>query len=150
MIGIFLAVFQQMCGINAVIFYSTNIFAGPNDSDKSSQNSHDANLGTALVGIVNMLATIIAIILLRFFGRKTLLLVGYVAMGVCLLLLTIFYEELNSTIVKTIILIFIAFFAISAGPIMWLYNAEVLPNSGMGIATFFNWTTVIAISLLTP
>ena len=65
-----------------------------------------------------MLVTVLAIVLLRYIGRKTLLLVGYFAMGACLVLLALFYADLTPFLLKALVLAYVGFFEISAGPIM--------------------------------
>lgn len=78
-LGIFLGVYQQMTGVNSVIFYSNTLFTI--DSPPGRQTEYEAKVGTTLIGIVNLLSSMSAIPLLKFFGRKPLLLVG--AFGMC-------------------------------------------------------------------
>ena len=117
-VGCFLSLFQQLCGINAVIFYSNTIFSLDADGNEDESNDAGAKIGTALVGVVNMLATVIAIALLQYFGRKTLLVVGQVTMGISLGLLGLFFTIKELLLVKIVTLAFVAFFEFSIGPIL--------------------------------
>ena len=65
-----------------------------------------------------MLVAVLAIVLLRYIGRKTLLLIGYFAMGACLVVLALFSTNLSPFLLKVIVLLYVGFFEISAGPIM--------------------------------
>lgn len=138
---------QQLSGINAVIFYSSTIFSSGND-DGSADNG--AKIGTALVGVFNMVSTLVAMVLLKYFGRKTLLVFGQITMAACLGLLGLFFSTNQTLLIKVFTLAFVVFFEFSSGPILWLYNAEILPASGISVATFINWAATIVISLVTP
>ena len=148
LVGCFLSLFQQFCGINAVIFYSSTIFSSTGgDDDKEDRG---AQIGTALVGVVNVVSTVIAIWLLKWFGRRTLLIWGQINMAVCQGLIGMFFQLGNDLAIKIMTLAFVTFFGFSSGPIAWLYNAEIMTEAGMSIATFINWVVTILISLLTP
>lgn len=128
MVGIALALFQQLTGINAVIFYSNDIFT----KGQTGYNSEKAaKIGTMLVGVINWGSALIAIPLLTRFGRKTLLIFGQIGMGISLLILGILaIKEVNLGI-KVFTLLFVAFFELSIGPILWLYAAEIMTETGM-------------------
>lgn len=145
-VGCLLAIFQQLTGINAVIFYSNDIFVGGKvgyDSERA------AKIGTVIVGVVNWASALAAIPLLTRFGRKTLLIIGQIAMGSSLLVLAILAIVEWRTGIIIFTLLFVAFFEFSIGPILWLYAAEVMTESGMAAASLITWIITIIFGLFT-
>lgn len=102
-----------------------------------------------LVGVVNWAAAMIAIPLLTRFGRKFLLISGQIAMGISLLLLGIFAIIDSTTAIIIFTLCFVAFFEFSIGPILWLYAAEIMTESGMAAASLITWIVTIIFGLFT-
>lgn len=154
-IGIGLAIFQQLTGINTVIYYAPMIF----EFAHFKTASH-AILATGIIGIVNVLATIVALWLVDRVGRRSLLLVGLWGMIISLAILGAsfyfphFSDYLGWLTLSTLILYVISF-AVSLGPIFWLLIAEIYPLSvrgkAMSIATIANWLAnlVVALTFLT-
>lgn len=149
LIGIGVAVFQSITGINTVIYYSPQIFqlAG-------YQAAQTALFATILVGAVNVLVTIIALWLIDRIGRRPLLIGGLIGMAASLIILGISFLAQGVASGLTAIfamLIFVAFFAVSLGPVAWLIISEVYPlgirGRAMGIATFSNWVCNYFVSL---
>ncbi|CDW77776.1 sugar transporter family protein [Stylonychia lemnae] len=145
-LGCALSVLQQLSGINAVMFYSSKIF------DKMGI---DTNLGSGLVGFINMASTFGALFLLGKFGRKQLLWSMSFLMAADLVGLGIafFYLENNSTaqVFCTIfIMLFVVLFEFSLGPIPWLYMAEIMTEKGLSIAILLNWLMTILMAIVTP
>lgn len=140
-VGCSLSVFQQLTGINAIMFYSNIIFKGL---------SMKVVVVTALVGIVNFLATLGGLGLLFCFGRKLLMLAGNAAMSVTLLFLAIFAYAKNTAGMVTMLLLFITFFEFSSGPIVWLYMSEIMRDKAVAIGTSLNWSLSLVISLSVP
>lgn len=105
---------------------------------------------TALVGIVNFVSTLVGLVLLVFFGRKTLMVIFNVCMSFTLMMLAYFAFHKNSIGMITCVLLFIAFFEFSSGPIVWLYNAEIMQDKALSIATFLNWSISLLISIIIP
>lgn len=145
-IGCLLAVFQQLTGINAVIFYSNDIFVGDRTGFESERA---AKIGTVIVGIVNWAFALMSIPLLTRFGRKTLLIFGQLGMGSSLLVLAILSIIGFPTGIIVFTLIFVAFFELSIGPILWLYAAEIMTESGMAAASLITWIVTIIFGLFT-
>lgn len=133
--------FQQLTGINAIMFYSNMLFKG------LSMSSTEV---TFLIGLVNFFATLVGLVLLMFFGRKSLMLVFHICMTITLLLLALYSFDKNSIGMIVCVLLFIAFFEFSSGPIVWLYNAEIMRDKANAIATFLNWTMSLIISISIP
>lgn len=141
LVGCFLSVFQQLTGINAIMFYSNMLFKG-----LSMTNTQV----TFLIGIVNFVATLVGLVLLIWFGRRLLMLIFNAAMTLTLLLLAIYSFQKNSIGMIVCVLLFIAFFEFSSGPIVWLYNAEIMRDKAVAIATFLNWFVSLIISVCIP
>ncbi len=149
-IGVVLALFSQITGINAIIYYAPEIFKSVGFAAES------ALLQTVLIGAVNTLFTFVALWLIDKLGRKTLLQWGVAGMVICLLAVGMcFYLDLtNGPWLVFFILAYIAFFASSLGPIPWVLISEIFPTKTRGIAMSFCtvvlWVGVLAITQFTP
>lgn len=140
-VGAGLAIFQQIVGINTVIYYAPTIFQSAGVGSASA-----AILATSVVGIVNVLATLAAIFLVDRAGRRVLLLVGCAGMIVGLILMgVIFAIRTNggAILLMFALFLYIIAFAISMGPVFWLMSAEIFPTRvraiGASISSFANW-----------
>jgi MFS family permease len=138
MIGVVLAVLQQITGINVFLYFAPKIF-------QSMGSGIDAALlQTVLVGAVNLTFTVIAIWTVDRLGRKPLMLVGFVGMGLSLLAMgLVAYYERMAVWVLIFVLGYIACFALSVGPVTWVILAEIFPTRirgrAMAIATVCLW-----------
>ena len=150
LIAIVLAVFQQITGINAILYYAPRIFEGAGFERMSAIGQ------STLVGLVNMLFTVVAIVLADKVGRRPLLLVATGGMGVSLILLgaAFRFPVLPASTLLLIILLYIAFFASAMGPLVWVVMAEIFPikvrGSAMGLATLILWLADFAVTLTFP
>ncbi|UIO98048.1 sugar porter family MFS transporter [Elizabethkingia miricola] len=146
---ILLAVFSQFTGINAIMYYAPEIF-------KSTGTGRDsAFIQTIMVGVINVAFTLIAIKYVDSWGRKKLLLSGISGMTVCLFIVGLaFYTQQQGYLVLIAILGYIAFFAMSLGPLTFVVIAEIFPTksraTAMSIATFFLWLAVFLVSQTFP
>jgi len=137
-IGVILAVLQQVTGINVFLYYAPEIFK------KMGTATDAALLQTVVVGAVNMLFTIIALRTVDRWGRKPLLLVGASGMGLALTALGL-AAYFGRTEVWTLVFIlgYIACFALSVGPVVWVVLSEIFPTRirgrAMAIATVCLW-----------
>lgn len=132
-LGTVLAAFQQITGINAVVNYAPIIF------ELTGVAGETALLQSMLVGLVNFLATIVALYLVDSWGRKTLLLWGAVGMTISLGYITYAFAFSGSNIGILIALLgYIAFFAASFAPVMWVVTSEMFPNRVRGMALSFS------------
>jgi SP family arabinose:H+ symporter-like MFS transporter len=149
-LGVVLAVFQQITGINTVIYYAPRIF------EQAGLGRVSALLQSTIVGAVNVLLTLVAIFFVDRLGRKPLLLVASAGMGVSFGLLgAAFYLRLFAgPWVLVLVLLYIAFFAMAMGPIVWVVIAEIFPTrvrgAAMSIAIVFLWAADFVVSLTFP
>jgi sugar porter (SP) family MFS transporter len=151
-VGVGLAVFQQVTGINAIIYYANEIFAEAGFTTAEQQ----AKATLYAVGATNVLATLVAVAWVDRFGRRPLLFTGLVGMTVSLAAVGLSFAALEnqpddgatSTTVGGIVtvlalVVFIASFAFSMGPIVWTIISEIYPNRvrgrAMAVATAVNW-----------
>ncbi|XP_032589789.1 facilitated trehalose transporter Tret1 isoform X2 [Drosophila grimshawi] len=150
-ISLGLMFFQQLSGINAVIFYTVQIF-------KDAGSTLDGNVCTIIVGTVNFIATFIGILLIDRAGRKILLYVSNIAMILTLFVLGgFFYCKANGMDVSNVgllplccFVVYILGFSLGFGPIPWLMMGEILPakirGSAASVATAFNWTCTFVVT----
>jgi sugar porter (SP) family MFS transporter len=157
-VGIGLATFQQITGINAIIYYANEIFAEAGFTTAEAQ----AKATLYAVGATNVLATLIAVAWVDRFGRRPLLFTGLVGMAVSLAAVGLSSAALEhnpdgatSTTVGGIVtvlalVVFIASFAFSMGPVVWTIIAEIYPNRvrgrAMSVATAVNWLAAFIVA----
>jgi len=148
-IGIILAILQQITGINVFMYYAPEIFKG------LGAGTDIALLQTVIIGIFNVTFTLLAIRTVDRLGRKPLLIIGATGMGISLTGLGI-AAAIGSTAAWVLVFIlgYIACFAMSLGPVVWVVIAEIFPTKirgrAMAIATLLLWTANYAISQTFP
>ena len=148
-IGIVLAILQQVTGINAVLYYAPEIFKN------LGSKTQTALLQTVVVGAVNIGFTIIAIWMVDRLGRRPLMLIGATGMGLALLSLGFaFHFNQTGLWVLLFILAYIGCFAMSLGPITWVILSEIFPTGirgrAMAIATVILWISCFVVSQTFP
>ena len=147
-IGVMLSVFQQFVGINAVLYYAANIFRDMGASTDSSL------LQTIIVGIVNGVFTVVAIVTVDKFGRKPLMIIGSIGMAISMMGLGFtFYSQHVGLLALIFMLTYTAAFAMSWGPVCWVLLSEIFPNSirgALSIAVAAQWIANWAVSLTFP
>ena len=149
-VGIVLAMFSQITGINAIIYYAPEIFK------TAGAGIESALLQTVILGVVNTLFTFVAIWLIDKIGRKTLLLWGVSGMTISLLAIgsCYYYNLTNGPWLLIFIIAYLASFASSLGAIPWVIISEIFPTKTRGIAMSFAtvvlWIGVVLITQLTP
>jgi sugar porter (SP) family MFS transporter len=148
-VGVGLAVFQQFVGINTIIYYAPTIFGFVGFGSNTA-----AILATSVVGVVNVLSTIVASLLVDRVGRRPLLLWGTAGMVVSLLILSLLFL-LNPTHVAGLtlflLMLYIVAFAIGMGPVFWVMSAELFPTqvraTGASVSTLCNWAANLLVSI---
>lgn len=147
-IGIMLSVFQQFVGINVVLYYAGNIFRNMGASTDSSL------LQTIIVGAVNLLFTVVAILTVDKFGRKPLMIIGSIGMAISMIALGLtFYFNKVGVLALVFMLTYTASFAMSWGPVCWVLLAEIFPNSirgALSIAVAAQWIANWVVSITFP
>jgi SP family arabinose:H+ symporter-like MFS transporter len=149
-VGMFLAFFSQITGINAIIYYAPEIFKN------IGFGADSAMFQTVIIGTVNTIFTFVAIAFIDKYGRRTLLLWGISGMIFCLggVGLMFHFELSSGPWLLLFILGFIASFAMSLGPIPWVLISEIFPTKFRGVAMSISilmvWIGVVLITQLTP
>jgi len=150
---IFLAVsigmFNQLSGINAILYYLNDIFAQAGFSKVSG------DLQAVAIGFTNLVATMIAMTVIDRIGRRKMLLVGSVGTAVCLAGVSwIFSTQAHQSLLVWLLVGFIAFFAFSQGAVIWVYLSEVFPTrvraKGQSLGSFTHWAMNAIISGIFP
>lgn len=149
MLAMALAIFNQLSGINAIMYYSMKIFqmAG---FDKSG-----ALFQSVIIGFVNLVVTMAAMAVIDHFGRRKLMIVGSIGYIVSLgATAWFFYTEQGGVLVLASLVVFVASHAFGQGAVIWVYLGEVFPNRvrarGQSLGSFTHWVMAAAISWTFP
>ncbi|SDD72503.1 sugar porter family MFS transporter [Niabella drilacis] len=149
-VGIIVAVFQQVTGINAIIYYAPTIFKETGGDNASSL------MQTIGIGVVNIIATFIAIGLVDKVGRKKLLVTGCLLMGLSMtgVGLCFYFNYFEHYLVLIFMFLYVASFGATLGAVVWVYLAEIFPNRirsrALSIATLALWLADFAVTLTFP
>jgi sugar porter (SP) family MFS transporter len=137
--AIWLAIFNQLSGINVILYYAPMIF------EKTGIAADTAMLQAVAIGVTNMVFTLIAMLFIDKFGRKTLLLIGAVGMFISLggAAIRFYQNDFSGMGILIYIIGFIASFAFSQGAVIWVFLAEIFPNKvrsqGQALGSFVHW-----------
>jgi SP family xylose:H+ symportor-like MFS transporter len=148
-VGIGLSILQQLTGINAILYYAPEIF-------KSLGSSTDASLlETSILGVVNLIFTLLAIKWVDKMGRKPLLYIGSAGMTISLAAVGVFiYNEAVGNYILPFLILFMASFSISWGPIVWVLLSEIFPNKirslALAISVFIQWVANFVVTQVFP
>jgi len=148
-LAVSIAAFNQLSGINAILYYLNAIFARAGFSKVS------ADLQSVLIGFTNLVFTLIAMSIIDRFGRKKLLIVGSIGTAASLAgVAAIFYAKSHEYLLVWFLASFIAFFSFSQGAVIWVYISEVFPNrvraKGQSLGSLTHWALNAAISFGFP
>ncbi len=148
-LAITIGLFNQLAGINAILYYLNDIFTAAGFTKVSGE------LGPVAVGAMNLFATILAMTVIDKLGRKTLLLIGSVGLAGCLSgLATIFLAHNHQQYLLWLLIAYIGFFAISQGAVIWVYIGEVFPNrvraKGQSVGSSSHWIMNAIVSWIFP
>lgn len=148
-IGIVIAVFQQWCGINTVFNYAEEIFTA------AGYGVSDTLFNIVITGSVNLVFTLVAMFTVDRWGRKKLMVLGSIGLGITYLLLgAAFFFELKGIAVLSLVIIAIAIYAMSLAPITWVILSEIFPNrirgAAMALATFALWVACFILTYTFP
>jgi MFS transporter, SP family, xylose:H+ symportor len=148
-VGILLSILQQFVGINVVLYYAPEIFK------TISSGTDTALLMTIIVGIVNFLFTIVAIKTVDKYGRKPLMVIGALGMAIAMLSLGfVFFSGATGYLALFCMMLYVASFAMSWGPVTWVLLSEIFPNKirgrALAIAVAAQWISNYLVSLTFP
>jgi sugar porter (SP) family MFS transporter len=148
-LAITIGMFNQLAGINAILYYLNDIFA------HAGFNKVSSDLQAVAIGATNLLFTMIAMSLIDRVGRKRLLLIGAIGTALCLAgVARIFLTHKHEDLLVWLLIGYIAFFAFSQGAVIWVYIGEVFPNrvraKGQSLGSFSHWLMNGIISLIFP
>lgn len=148
-IGVLLSVFQQVVGINVVLYYAPTIFKGLGFGNDAAMYQ------TVIMGFVNIAFTLVAIFTVDKFGRKPLLIIGSIGMAIGMFAIgTLAYLDIIGISTLFFIVIYTASFMMSWGPICWVLISEIFPNTIRGkavaIAVAAQWITNFVVSATFP
>jgi sugar porter (SP) family MFS transporter len=148
-LAVTVAAFNQLAGINAILYYLNDIFGMAGFSKMSG------DLQAVAVGAMNLLATFLAMTVIDRLGRKTLLLIGGAGMVLCLSgVAMVFYTQQYQGMLVWLLVAYIAFFAISQGAVIWVYISEVFPNrvrsKGQSLGSSTHWIMNALIAFVFP
>ncbi len=137
-LAITIGMFNQLSGINAILYYLNDIFAAAGYSKMSG------DLQAVAVGGMNLAATLLGMSVIDKLGRKTLLLIGSVGTAACLFGVSwVFFANSHQGYLLVFLVAYIAFFAISQGAVIWVYISEVFPNrvraKGQSVGSSSHW-----------
>jgi sugar porter (SP) family MFS transporter len=148
LLAFLIAVFNQVSGINAVIYYAPRIF------EMAGMGTSSALMSSIGIGLVNFLFTLLAINYIDRFGRKRLMLIGSVGLIITLAFVSraFFVQDFRGYHVPAFLFLYIAFFAVSQGAICWVFISEIFPNEvrakgqALGSSTHWLMAAIIAFS----
>ncbi|HVJ54735.1 MAG TPA: D-xylose transporter XylE [Aliidongia sp.] len=145
LVGFGLSIFQQLVGINAVLYYAPLMF------QNLGAGSSSALLQTVVVGVANMLATLIAVLTVDRLGRKPLLIAGAVCMAVPMLALGLLFSLKSQGLLALIcVVVYVVGFAMSWGPVVWVLLSEIFPGpirgKALAIAVAAQWVANLMVS----
>jgi sugar porter (SP) family MFS transporter len=149
LLAIMVASFNQLAGINALIYYTADIFK------MAGAERTSALLQSVIIGLTNLIFTMVAMTMIDRVGRKRLLLVGSVGLAACLSLTAwAFHAGVGGRVVLVSLLGYIAFFAFSQGAVIWVYISEIFPNRvrarGQALGSFTHWFWAAVVSWTFP
>jgi sugar porter (SP) family MFS transporter len=148
-LAITIGMFNQLSGINAILYYLNYIF------ERAGFSKVSGDLQAVAVGAMNLVATLLAMTVIDKIGRKPLLLIGSVGTALCLFgVSAIFFTNQHQGALVWLLVAYIAFFAISQGAVIWVYIGEVFPNlvraKGQSVGSSSHWVMNAIISLTFP
>ena len=149
LLAVAIAVFNQLSGINALIYYTAHIFK------MAGYDSADALLQSVIIGLTNLVFTMAALAVIDHFGRKKLMLVGSVGYILSLSAAAYsFYTGTGGKLLLVALVVFIASHAFGQGAVIWVFISEVFPNRvrarGQALGSFTHWVMAAAISWTFP
>jgi sugar porter (SP) family MFS transporter len=149
-LAVLFAFFNQVSGINAIIYYAPRIF------EMAGLGAHSSLLSTVGLGLINFIFTLLAINIIDKVGRRVLMLIGSVGLIASLFLVafTFYSGSFNGFAIPLYMMVFIAFFAFSQGAVIWVFISEIFPNEmrakGQTLGSSTHWVMAALIAFCFP
>ena len=148
-LGFIIAFFNQLSGINFVLYYAPRIL------EQAGLGGSDSLLNAIAIGVVNLVFTLIGVRLIDKLGRKQLIIIGSIGYIVSLVMVGLCFQmDLSPTMLITFICLFVASHAIGQGAVIWVFLSEIYPNRvrsyGQSWGTSTHWVFAAIITLITP
>lgn len=149
LLAVLVAMFNQLAGINSILYYLNDIFG------RAGFTKVTGDLQAVIIGATNLLFTTIAMLAIDRVGRKTMLLIGSVGTAACLATVAYqFYSGRYERLLMLPLIAYIAFFAFSQGAVIWVFISEVFPTSvrakGQSLGSFTHWFMTAVLSWIFP
>jgi MFS transporter, SP family, arabinose:H+ symporter len=149
LLAVAIGMFNQLIGVNAILYYLNDIFA------RAGFNKVSSDLQAVAIGVTNLIATILAMSLIDKAGRRTLLLIGSVGTAFCLAgVAWIFATASHENLLVWLLVGYIGFFSFSQGAVIWVYISEIFPNrvraKGQSLGSFSHWFMNAVVSQTFP
>jgi sugar porter (SP) family MFS transporter len=149
MLAVLFAIFNQVSGINAIIYYAPRIF------EMAGLGKDSALLSSAGIGLINLISTLLGLSVIDKFGRKNLMIVGSVGLIISLSLVSqAFFNNNLGGLVPIYLFVFIGSFAFSQGAVIWVFISEIFPNEvrahGQALGSFTHWIMAVLVSFSFP
>lgn len=149
LLAVLFAVFNQVSGINAIIYFAPRIF------EMAGIGKSSALLSSAGIGLINLVSTLVGISMIDKFGRRALMFVGSIGLILTLVLVSnAFYSQQMGMNVPFYLFAYIAFFAFSQGAVIWVFISEIFPNEvrakGQALGSFTHWFMASIIAFTFP
>lgn len=149
MLAVAIAMFNQLSGINAILYYSAHIF------EMAGAGTQSAMFQSVIIGFTNLVFTVAAMAVIDHFGRRRLMVVGSIGYIVSLIAAAYaFYTHTGGKLLLVSLLVFIASHAFGQGAVIWVFISEIFPNRvrarGQALGTFTHWVMCAAISWTFP
>lgn len=149
LLAVLVAMFNQLAGINSILYYLNDIFA------RAEFTKVSGDLQAVVIGATNLLFTTLAMLVIDKLGRKTMLLIGSVGTCICLATVSLlFHTGKYEHLLIWPLIGYIAFFAFSQGAVIWVYISEVFPNAvrakGQSLGSFTHWLMTAVLSWIFP
>jgi sugar porter (SP) family MFS transporter len=149
MLAVMFAVFNQLSGINNIIYYAPRIF------QNAGLEAGSALLSTAGIGFINFIFTILAMNYIDRFGRRFLMIIGSIGLIITLGMTSMsFYLSIGGQMVAISLFLYIAFFGFSQGAVIWVFISEIFPNEvrakGQSLGSFAHWFMAALVAFMVP
>jgi sugar porter (SP) family MFS transporter len=148
-LAVTVAMFNQLAGINSILYYLNDIF------ERAGFTKVSSDLQAVVIGATNLFFTMVAMTVIDKLGRKTMLLIGSVGTCLCLAMVSyLFHTGTHERLLIWPLIVYIAFFAFSQGAVIWVYISEVFPNAvrakGQSLGSFTHWLMTAILSWIFP